>query len=34
MARQVTFGHADEATIDAFVDEVFAGVPVASRTDG
>lgn len=34
MARQVTFGHADEATIDAFVDEVFAGVAITSRTSG
>ncbi len=32
MARQVTFGHADEASIDTFVDEVFAGVPVTSPT--
>jgi AcrR family transcriptional regulator len=31
MARQVTFGHADEAAIDAFIDEVFAGVPVSAR---
>lgn len=28
MSRQVTFGHADEAAIDAFVDEVFIGVAV------
>ena len=34
MARQVTFGHADDAAIDTFVDEVFAGVPVTIRTTG
>jgi AcrR family transcriptional regulator len=34
MARQVAFGHADEATIDTFVDEAFAGVPATSRTAG
>ena len=32
MARQVTFGHADEVAIDAFVDEVFAGMPASSPT--
>jgi hypothetical protein len=30
----VAFGHADEATIDTFVDEAFAGVPATSRTAG
>jgi hypothetical protein len=34
MARQVAFGHADEATIDTFVDEAFAGVPATGRTAG
>ena len=34
MARQVAFGHADEAAIDAFVDEAFAGVAVTSRRAG
>jgi AcrR family transcriptional regulator len=32
MARQVTFGHADEAAIDAFAAEVFAEAPVPSRS--